>query len=106
MIYTDDVREKCARLYKQGLPIKEIMRQTGLRSTQTVYRMLEESNVRIKSIKGGGRKVITISLDKDALKILEIKKPKNVSDFICRAIRGYHHKVLAKCFTDVSQKQQ
>lgn len=106
MIYTDDVREKCARLYKQGLPIKEIMQRTGLKSTQTVYRMLEESKVEIKSMKGGGRKVIAISLDDDTRKILEIKNPRNISSFVCRAVKGYHRKVLTKCFTNVSQKQQ
>lgn len=94
MIYTDEVREKCAKLYKQGLTIKEIMQGTGLKSTQTVYRILEECKVEIKSMKGGGRKVIAISLDDDTMKILEIKKPRNVSNFICRAVKGYHRSVL------------
>lgn len=60
-----------------------------------MYRILEESKVRIKSTKGGGRKVIAISLDDDTVKILEMKKPQNISDFICRAVKGYHRSVLA-----------
>ena len=89
MIYTDDVREKCARLYKQGLPIKDIMQQTGLRSTQTVYRILREGKIPARNTDKKGGKVITVSLDKEAVRIIKLKKPRNLSNFVCAAIHAY-----------------
>ena len=74
MIYTDDVREKCAKLYKQGLPIKDIMQQTGLRSTQTVYRILREGKIPARNTDKKGGKIITVSLDKEAVRIIKLKK--------------------------------
>ena len=88
MIYTDDVREKCARLYKQGLPIKDIMRQTGLRSTQTVYRILREGKIPARNTDKKGGKIITVSLDKEAVRIIKLKKPRNLSNFVCEAIHS------------------
>lgn len=89
MIYTDDVREKCAKLYKQGLPIKDIMQQTGLRSTQTVYRILREGKIPARNTDKKGGKVITVSLDKEAVRIIKLKKPQNLSNFVCAAIHAY-----------------
>ena len=89
MIYTDDVREKCAKLYKQGFPIKDIMHQTGLRSTQTVYRILREGKIPARNTDKKGGKVITVSLDKEAVRIIKLKKPRNLSNFVCAAIHAY-----------------
>ena len=88
MIYTDDVREKCAKLFKQGLAIKDIMHQTGLRSTQTVYRILREGKIPARNTDKKGGKIITVSLDKEAVRIIKLKKPRNLSNFVCMAIHS------------------
>lgn len=85
MMYTDDVREKCARLYKRGLSIKEIMQMTGLKSSRTVYKILKENDIPLN--KEEGKKNISVTLDKETLRIIEREKPRNVSRFICRAVK-------------------
>lgn len=44
-ILTIEQEEQVVVLYKQEFEIKEIMRRTGIKSEQTIYRILDRSNI-------------------------------------------------------------
>lgn len=72
-------------LYADDVPIKEIMRRTGIKSEQTIYRLLDENQVKRKPKK---RCPINrnISFEEDVERdILECTG--NVSAFVCECIR-------------------
>lgn len=72
-------------LYADDVPIKEIMRLTGIKSEQTIYRLLDENQVKRKPKKRCPMK-LTISVEDDVeMDILECKR--NVSAFVCDCIR-------------------
>lgn len=58
------VKEQVVSLYNSDTPIKEILRKTGVRSEQTIYRILKENGVQKRGSKKN--RVIKITL-KDAL---------------------------------------
>lgn len=51
-------------LYADDVPIKEIMRRTGIKSEQTIYRLLDENQVKRKPKKRCPMK-LTISVEDD-----------------------------------------
>lgn len=72
-------------LYADDVPIKEIMRRTGIKSEQTVYRLLDENGIKRKPKKRCPIKM-TISFEDDVeMDILEHSN--NVSAFVCECIR-------------------
>lgn len=76
-------------LYQQGTKIKEIMKCTGVKSEQTIYRLLDENKVpRRPKLKGVAKVFITI--EEDVAQILE--KQSNISQYVNEAIRFFINK--------------
>ena len=89
---TTDQQLLCEKLYKQGkLTIKQIMAETGIRSEQTIYRILDASNIRRRPNRSTVLKK-TISFDSDTAKILEKHAEGNLSRWICDLIKKNYNK--------------
>ena len=85
--------EEVVRLYRKGgCSINSIMEQTGVRSKQTIYRILSSCNIRKIRRKGGGTASrVNLLLDEETARIIEVAKPRNISEFICEMIKkGYN----------------
>lgn len=84
-------QEDCIKLYKSGrYKIKEIMSMTGIRSEQTIYRILDAAGVPRRPTRETAMKV-TISFDKQTFEIIDKVKPKNLSEWICKLIKENNH---------------
>ena len=84
-----DQRALCVKLYKQGkTSIKEIMAQTGIRSEQTVYRILDSEGIPRQRREVAHKSSITF--DEGTWCIIERKKPRNLSRFVCEAVKKAH----------------
>ncbi len=80
-------RKECVRLYQSGYyPIKQIMRITGIRSEQTIYRILDEQGVSRKDKRETHYRA-TISFDRDSWNIIEKACPYNLSEWVCGLIK-------------------
>lgn len=80
-------QDKVIALYeKQSYSISEIMRMTGVGSSQTIYKILESSGVSYTRRKKQVR-VISVCLDKEAEDILVKEAPRNISKWICELIK-------------------
>ena len=82
------------RLYRsQRYKIKDIMKMSGVRSEQTIYRILDAADVpRLKS-KAPARK-LSVTIDDEVLTLIEQDNPINLSRWICEKIKdGYRHKM-------------
>ena len=80
-------REKCVQLYKEGaLTIKEIMTQTGIRSEQTIYRILDEAGIPRRPVRPTEYRA-TISFDKETADIINDACPRNLSVWVCNMIK-------------------
>ena len=89
---TTDQQLLCEKLYKQGkLTIKQIMAETGIRSEQTIYRILDASNIPRRPNRSTVLKK-TISFDSDTAKILEKHAEGNLSRWICDLIKKNYNK--------------
>lgn len=87
---TQEQTEAVIRLYRaQKLTIKQIMDETGVKSEQTIYRILDENGIPRLQQREMVRKA-SISFDADTWVIIERKAPKNLSKFICDLIKGCH----------------
>lgn len=72
-------------LYADGVPIKEIIARTGIKSEQTIYRLLDENDIKRKPKKRCPIKRC-VSFEEDVeLDVLE--HTDNVSAFVCECIR-------------------
>ena len=61
---TLDQESRVLSLYKDGIAIKEIIRETGVRSEQTIYRILDSNGVPRRPKVRGVRKIfVTIEED-------------------------------------------
>ena len=74
-------------LYKDGIAIKEIIRETGVRSEQTIYRILDSNDVPRRPKVRGVRKIF-VTIEEDVAAILD--KEQSVSLYVNEAIRYYH----------------
>lgn len=84
---TQEQTESVIRLYRaRKLSIKQIMRETGVRSEQTVYRILDESGVPRYERRATVKKA-TISFDGAAWALIQARNPRNLSLFICNLIK-------------------
>ena len=82
-------RIKCVRLYKEGKhKIKEIMALTGIRSEQTIYRILDEEGIPRRPTRNTVMKS-TISFDRETAEVIKRANPKNLSEFVCEAIKAW-----------------
>lgn len=84
-------------LYADNIPIKEIMRRTGVKSEQTLYSILDDNNVKRKPKKRCPIKRC-VSFEEDVeLDVLE--HTDNVSSFVCECIRK------AKKYDELTEKR-
>ena len=84
---TVEQEEEVVRLYRsQKYKIKDIMKMTGVRSEQTIYRILDAADVpRLKS-KAPARK-LSVTIDDEVLMLIEKDNPINLSKWICEKIK-------------------
>ena len=75
------------RLYRsQKYKIKDIMKMTGVRSEQTIYRIIDAADVpRLKS-KAPARK-LSVTIDDEVLTLIKEDNPINLSKWICEKIK-------------------
>lgn len=67
-LITQEQERKLVSLYNEGLPIKQIMTETGIKSEQTIYRLLRENDIPKRSVVKS--KKITFSASPDVVKLL------------------------------------
>lgn len=84
---TLDQESRVLSLYKDGIAIKEIIRETGVRSEQTIYRILDSNDVPRRPKVRGVRKIF-VTIEEDVAAILN--KEQSVSLYVNEAIRFYH----------------
>lgn len=84
---TLDQESRVLSLYKDGIAIKEIIRETGVRSEQTIYRILDSNDVPRRPKVRGVRKIF-VTIEEDVADILD--KEQSVSLYVNEAIRYYH----------------
>lgn len=83
--YTLEQTSQILVLYADDVPIKEILRRTGVKSEQTLYAILDENEIPRKPKKRCPVKM-TISFEDDVeMDILEHSD--NTSAFVCECIR-------------------
>ena len=81
-----DQRTMCVKLYRQGkVSIKEIMERTGIRSEQTVYRILDSEGIPRQRRDAVHKSSITF--DEETWQVIRRMKPRNLSKFVCEAIK-------------------
>lgn len=86
---TEEQKRTCLQLYKEGnVSIKEILKQTGIGSEQSVYRIVDEAGLP-RQRRNSVRKA-SISFDEDTWAIIERHQPRKLSQFVCEAIRKVH----------------
>ena len=80
-------KQLCIQLYREGnLSIKEIMLRTGIRSSQSVFRIVTKAGIPLRR-RYVARKA-SITFDEGTWRIIEQEKPGNLSKFICEAVKG------------------
>lgn len=84
---TLDQESRVLSLYKQGIAIKEIIKETGVRSEQTIYRILDSNGVPRRPKVRGVRKIF-VTIEEDVAAILD--KEQSVSLYVNEAIRFHH----------------
>ena len=86
---TLEQQELCIKLYRDGQhTIKQILTETGIRSEQTVYRILDQAGIPRRPTRVSVMKV-SVNLDKGAVDVIEMVKPKNLSEFVSEAIKAF-----------------
>lgn len=88
---TIEQEDKVVALYQKNIAIKEIMRLTGIKSEQTIYRLLDENEIPRRPKVRCAAKVL-VSLDEDVAQILE--KQTNISYYVNEAVRYFHENRL------------
>lgn len=85
-------KDECIRLYQEGiLTIKEIMAETGIRSEQTVYRILDAAGIPRRPARPAECRM-TISFDKETADIIDEIRPRNLSAWVCKMIKEAYTK--------------
>ena len=80
---TLDQESRVLSLYKDGIAIKEIIKETGVRSEQTIYRILDSNGVPRRPKVRGVRKIF-VTIEEDVAAILD--KEQSVSLYVNEAI--------------------
>lgn len=79
--------ELVCKLYKaKKHTIKQIIKETGVRSEQTIYRILDENNIPRRPKREVVMKA-TISFDKKTAGIIKKENPPNLSEWVCNKIQ-------------------
>lgn len=91
---TDWVKEQeVIRLYQQNKTIKAIMSEVGIKSEQTIYRILDANGIKRRpKIKSAGK--VTLTFEADTLEVLRAQKSPSL--FVNEAIRAYVKKSKKK----------
>lgn len=85
-------KKECIRLYKEGiLTIKEIMVETGIRSEQTIYRILDAACIPRRPARPTEWRA-AISFDKETVEIIDDIRPRNLSAWVCEIIKEVYKK--------------
>lgn len=84
---TLDQESRVLSLYKDWIAIKEIMKETDIKSEQTIYRILDSNGVPRRPKVRGVRKIF-VTIEEDVAAILN--KEQSVSLYVNEAIRHYH----------------
>ena len=84
---TLDQESRVLSLYKDGMAFKEIMKDTEIKSEQTIYRILDSNGVPRRPKVRGVRKIF-VTIEEDVAAILN--KEQSVSLYVNEAIRFYH----------------
>ena len=85
-------KKECIRLYKEGiLTIKEIMVETGIRSEQTIYRILDAACIPRRPARPTEWRA-AISFDKETVEIIDDIRPRNLSAWVCKTIKEVYKK--------------
>jgi len=84
---TLDQESRVLSFYKAGMAIKEIMKETNIKSEQTIYRILDSNGVPRRPKVRGVRKIF-VTIEEDVAAILN--KEQSVSLYVNEAIRFYH----------------
>lgn len=84
---TLDQESRVLSLYKDGMAIKEIMKETDIKSEQTIYRILDSNDVPRRPKVRDVRKIF-VTIEEDVAAILD--KEQSVSLYVNEAIRYYH----------------
>lgn len=81
--------EEAVRLYRSHqCSIKDILAKTGIKSEQTLYRILISRDIPQMLRKATAR--ISLRADKEVSEIVEKEKPRNISEYLCYLIKkGY-----------------
>ena len=80
-------KELVCKLYKaKKHTIKQIIKETGVRSGQTIYRILDENNIPRRPKRETVMKA-TISFDKKTAGIIKKENPPNLSEWVCNKIQ-------------------
>lgn len=88
----DYQKAKCIKLYKEGLlTIKKIMAETGIRSEQTIYRILDEAGIPRRPARPTEWRA-AISFDKETVEIIDDIRPRNLSAWVCKIIKEVYKK--------------
>ncbi len=88
---TIEQEDKVVALYQKNIAIKEIMRLTGIKSEQTIYRLLDENEIPRRPKVRCAAKVL-VSLEEDVAQILE--KQTNISYYVNEAVRYFNENRL------------
>ena len=85
-------KKECIRLYEEGvLTIKEIMAETGIRSEQTIYRILDAAGIPRRPARPTEWRA-AISFDKETVEIIDDIRPRNLSAWVCKIIKEVYKK--------------
>lgn len=79
---TAEQEQLMVKLYQEGLPIKKIMQETGIKSEQTVYRLLDDNNIPRRPKKEAAK--VTFTASASSLQILSHQQ--DISEYINNAI--------------------
>lgn len=81
--------EEAVSLYRSHkYSIKDILEKTGIKSEQTLYRILNSRDIPQLLRKATAR--ISLRADKEVSEIVERENPRNISEYLCYLIReGY-----------------
>lgn len=95
---TIEQEDKVIDLYQKNVAIKEIMRITGIKSEQTIYRLLDENEIprrpKVRCVK------VLVSLEEDVAQILE--KQTNISYYINESVRHFNaNKMQTKSHSNI-----
>ena len=84
---TLDQESRVLSLYNHGIAIIEKINETGVRSEQTIYRILDSNGVPRRPKVRGVRKIF-VTIEEDVAAILD--KEQSVSLYVNEAIRYYY----------------